>query len=107
MPKYRVDFRWIVVEADDPEAAREVALQVVAAGHGNPRVTTLEYPDDPELKEYQVYEEQTYTVMAYSAQSAIDQVIEDNNDPKFQYNVTDRSVVDGPEGWEDEEYESP
>ena len=106
MPRYLLTF-CTMAEADTPEAAEALIRRAVGEGHVTVRIQPTAYPDDPSLKEYHVYEEQTYVVMAEDAQDAIDQVIEDNNDPRFRFNVTERRVVDGPEGWQDEEYESP
>lgn len=105
MPGYQVTFS-NYIEADDWKSAIEKGRLDFDANRGHIRAVLTDYPDDPELKEYVVEERIVYTVMAYNAQDAIDQVIENTLDPKFQVSIYDREVTGGPEGWEDEEYES-
>lgn len=56
-------------------------------------------------KKYVVQEIVCYEVEAESTQEAIDSVIEDCSEcPCF---VKEREVINGPEGWEDDDYDSP
>lgn len=55
---------------------------------------------------YTIREVVIYQVEAASAQEAYDTLVESDNHDQYFIEVPERDIVDGPDGWDDEEYDA-